>query len=94
MILRKNGRFIDYRCLPPIIGPTDIDRRVSFPVWPINKVGDRTTIVVSFLTEFMKNNYKFLSNGAFYNSNTLTFSNFHQHNSIFEVQRSVDPSRF
>ena len=51
MILRKNGRFIDYLCLPPIIGPTDIDRRVSFPEWPINKVGDRTTIVVGFLRD-------------------------------------------
>ena len=76
MILRKNGRFIDYRSLPPIIGPTDIDRRVSFPEWPINKVGDRTTIVVAFLREFIKN-YNFLSNGAFHERNTLTFSNFH-----------------
>ena len=36
---------MNFSNLPPKIGPTDIDRRVSFPDWPINKVGDRTTIV-------------------------------------------------
>ena len=34
--------------LPPSIGPTDIDRRLSLPEGPINNVGDRTTILNIF----------------------------------------------
>ena len=42
---KKNYSCMNLSNLPPKIGPTDIDLRVSFPDWPINKVGDRTTIV-------------------------------------------------